>query len=945
MKNIAVLFFSLFSLPFLSSQSYGIKGTIKDTLSQTLPGAMVMLMDTDSILVDYTLSNDQGVFEFSSLTTKACIIKVTYLGYFPVTINVKYEGKNKIDLGIIRMNEIAKELMEVVIKEARAPLRMRGDTVEYDASQFKVPQGSTLEDLLRRLPGISVSQDGALEADGKAVTKLTVDGKTFFSEDPKFAIKNLPAAGVSKVQVFDKKNEEALLTGKSMPSQEKTMDIALKEEFKKGGFGKMTVAAGSDSESRVELKGNYNKFDKKNQLSFIGIGTNTGRNGLSWEDQSEFMGSNSFSFENNDYGFGGGGFINIRMMFSGGSELESKVSDALVNSNTSGFPTYMMGGVNYNYDDKKNKFSGRYFYKNATNERTTISDSRSFLNNFFLDKLSTDSNNKDGFNHRMETKYEYKIDSFLTAIVTADMALVESGTTFGGNNSIRRDGRILTSSNTYDHKTDLKGKLLNTSLLLRKTFRKVGRGIGINSTIQKTDINEYQKRFSNNAFYDESGIQDSLFLQRQINNSDLDKYSIQANAMYSEPLSKLFFLKIFYNLSFWDEDGSKIVNDQNQTDNALVQNNALSRISKNTITKQRSGTQLTFSYKSFNFSSGLAYQTIDLIGNYKSPDVTLFAGKVDNHFKIWVPYFEIGGKIIRNSFINVSYNRYANQPDIKSLIPVVDITNPLYITEGNPLLNPSIDHSIYAYFNQRFPAKGASINVNVSQSYNENQIIQQQTVDENLVTRSKPINYSGGQNTWISVSGGFPIVRNKLKVNTGLSLSTNRSFSFVNTILNNTKSNRWGPRINFDFTPSQKVAIYLSANTSFTTTTYNIHTAQNQNLVNQNYSLDINTNFAKGWYWNSKFQYSNYKNDRFGLDRSIPILDFSVYKQVLRGNKGEIRLSLYDAFNKRIEISQSASVSSVFNSRTPTIARYIMLSFSYNIKGMKSSVDKSGMFF
>ncbi|MBK7637890.1 MAG: carboxypeptidase-like regulatory domain-containing protein [Saprospiraceae bacterium] len=205
MKIITALLITMSFLQISWAQKYEVKGTIKDTINGPLVAATVMLMDTDSILIEYTQTDLNGHFEFKSITEKSCIIKTSYLGYFPLTINVSYEGKNKIDLGTVMMYEIAKELMEIVIKEAKAPLKLRGDTVEYDASQFKVPQGSTLEDLLKRLPGIEVNQDGALQADGKDVSKLTVDGKTFFSEDPKFAIKNLPAEGVSKVQVFDKR--------------------------------------------------------------------------------------------------------------------------------------------------------------------------------------------------------------------------------------------------------------------------------------------------------------------------------------------------------------------------------------------------------------------------------------------------------------------------------------------------------------------------------------------------------------------------------------------------------------------------------------------------------------------------------------------------------------------------------------------------------------------
>jgi hypothetical protein len=938
MKSIAVFLPLLLFFQLSYAQKYEVRGTIKDTINGPLIAATVMLLDADSIMIEYTQTDNNGEFEFKSITQKNCIIKTSYLGYFPLTINVSPEGKNKIDLGTLMMYEIAKELMEIVIKEAKAPLKLRGDTVEYDASQFKVPQGSTLEDLLKRLPGIEISQDGALQSDGKDVSKLTVDGKTFFSEDPKFAIKNLPAEGVSKVQVFDKKNEEAILTGKSTASQEKTMNIELKEEFKNGGFGKLTAGGGSDS--RGELKGNYNKFDKKNQFSFVGVANNTGRNGLSWDDYQDFMGSNSWD-DNGEYDYGfGGGFI--RYFYGGGSSgLENKVSDAFFSGNSGGFPTNIIGGINYNYDHKKNKFAGRYFFQNTGNERTTFSDSRSFLSGFFLDNNRTDIQDKSSINHRAETKYQYDIDSFLTAIITADVAIVNTETGQSGNTSIKRDGELITSRSNYDNTSDLSGRLLNTSLLLRKKFRKAGRAFGINGSYLKTDIAEDQKRFSDNVFFSSIGVQDSTLNLRQFNDDHLDKYVIKANAIFSEPLSKKLFWKIFYNLSSRNENGFRTVNDQNQTDLRLVQNNALSRIYENSIINQRTGTSMTFSHKGLNFTGGVAYQTFDLDGNYQSPDAALFKGRVDNNFYQWLPYAEFSGSLTRNTWLNLDYGITASEPTIENLLPVVDFSNPLFITEGNPDLVPTLNHRVGMWFNHSWPANAIRITINNFYTYFEDQIIQQQTVDQNLVTRSKPINYTGGKqfNNYVSVN--FPIIRNKIKMGTSLGRSGSQSFAFVNSILNNTYTVRWSPGANIDINPTQKTAIYLRANLSFSSTEYDINTTQNQNIINQNYSFDINTNFAKGWFWNSTLRHSIFKNERFGIEQNIPIINLSVYRQFLKGNKGELRLSLYDALNKNIQISQSTSVSRVFDSRTPSLARYLMLSFSYNIKGMKSTVTKN----
>lgn len=936
-KNIYIFFFlSFFTSSF--AQKYNVTGILTDTSGLPLIAATVMLMDADSVLIEYTLTDNKGEFEFKSITDTKTIIKATYIGYIPKTIPLSYQNKPIIDLGKISMTEMDIQLMEVVIKEAKAPLRLRGDTVEYDISQFKVPQGATLEELLKRLPGLELSQDGAIQSDGKDVTRLTVDGKTFFSEDPKFAIKNLPAEGVSKVQVFDKKDEEALLTGKSTGSDEKTMNVELKEEFKKGGFGKATIGGGSIT--RGELKANYNKFDKTNQVSFVGIANNTGRNGLSWDDYQDFMGSSSWDDDDDyDYGFGSG--FTRYFGGSGSSDLENKVSNAFFTGNSGGFPTNIISGVNYNFDKKKDKFSGRYFFQNTGNEKETFSDTRTFLTDFNLDNARYNNDTRGSINHRAETKYQHDFDSLFTAIITADIALVRTQNDQNGENTLLKNSQILTSNSMFNNTSDLAGRLLNTSVLLRKKFKKAGRSIGFNASFLKTDIQDDQQRFSDNFFYNDGGTLDSSLIIKQFNKDTLDKFVLKSNVMFSEPLSKKIFWKVFYNYSLRQENGTRITDDQQENSEILLRNNLLSRIYDNKIINQRSGTSLTYSHKNNNVTIGGAYQAFNLSGNFRSPDISILNGQADNSFYRWLPYAEYSGNITRNTYINADYEISVSEPTIDNLLPVVDFSNPLYITEGNPDLVPTLNHRAGMWFNHSWPADGIRINASVRYTYYEDQIITEQQVDQNLVTRSRPVNYDGGTQFWTNVGVSFPVIRNKLKMRTNVNFSSGNSFAFVNNLLNETLNERWSPSINIDFTPTEKTAVYLSSNLSFSSAEYNINVSQNQNIINQNYNLDMNQNFGKGWFMNATLRYSIFKNERFGIAQNIPIINFSVYKQILKGNKGEIRLSLYDALNQSILINQSTSVSRVFDSRTPTLARYVMLSFSYNLKGMKSSVAKN----
>src|SRR5690606_34210182 len=239
-----------------------------------------------------------------------------------------------------------------------------------------VPPGSTVEDLLRRLPGIEVDADGNIKAQGKDVKRVYVDGKTFFGDDPKAATKNLGAETLSKVQVYNEQSEQAKLTGVDDGKKEKAMNLELKDEYKKGSFGKITGAAGTDD--RWAARGNYNRFNQKEQISFIGYGNNINQTGVNWEDYGEFKGQSTFSdFDNGDFGFNNGGG---RYFVFGGDD------SPLNNFDGRGFTENYGGGANYNFDNKKAKFNASYFYNQTElqldqfTERQTFAEGTSFFN-------------------------------------------------------------------------------------------------------------------------------------------------------------------------------------------------------------------------------------------------------------------------------------------------------------------------------------------------------------------------------------------------------------------------------------------------------------------------------------------------------------------------------------------------------------------------------------
>ncbi|MEO7175931.1 MAG: outer membrane beta-barrel protein [Saprospiraceae bacterium] len=939
MKNILCLFcltMCSFTM-FAQGNRLDLKGRVTDTLANPLPSATIMLLSpSDSTLLSFGRTNNDGTFQLSNVKRQPYLLKITFVGFIPYQKAILNNPDANGEMGLIQLTEIASQLMEVVIKAAKAPMSIRGDTIEYDATTFKVPPGSTVEDLLRRLPGIQVDANGSITSEGKGVNKVTVDGKRFFGTDPTAATKNLPAEGISKIQVFDEVKEEEKLTGIKSGQSDKTMNLELKEEFKKGGFGKVT--AGIGTEDRAEIKGNYNKFNEKEQFSIIGAGNNTGRNGLSWNDYQDLRGSQSFNWNDDDadYGFNSGG--GFRYSYFSNDDEEGDVSNAFFGSSNSGFPENYTGGLNYNYDHNKNKFSGLYFYNQKGVNAIARRNQQTFLENETFFNQDTSSSDRTNKNHRLELRFEKEIDSLNTIIVNTNGSYNNNFTASKGHLTYRRGDQSLSNEGIFDNKRNTDGWAFKAAAIYRHKFKKKGRSFGLSTEFSSNGSTAKSRQDAENRFYDnQSSLDSTTFLQQDIKQV-AEKQMVKASTMYTEPIGKKFYWSTFYNFYKRSELLNRDVADFIQGE---FQDNAfLSRDFDNTFTFNRLGTSFRYSYKGINVSLGAAGQQIHLQSDFTAGASTGISGQIDRKFVNYVPNFGINLDLKGNRYINAGYEVSIQEPSIRSLQPVIDNSNPLYIREGNPDLVPQIAHSFSGGIHQFNPATFINISANFSYSYYIDQFVAEQTVSDNFITTARTINQDGGSTIWSGLNFGFPIIKNKFTVNLNYGYSFSKNLSLINQIENisNTNRNRAGLRLNV--TPNDIWSVYANANVSLAGTKYNINSAQNQKIYEQNYDITANTKLFWGLFFNSSFKVSIYQNDRFDFNQNIPILNLSLYKVVLKNDRGEIRFSLYDAFNQSRNISQNAGYNSVNQTTTETLGRYGMLSFTYNMKGVVASVKK-----
>ncbi|MBK9510201.1 MAG: outer membrane beta-barrel protein [Cytophagaceae bacterium] len=942
MKKLLLLTFAAMISFAVSAQSYSIKGTLKDTSNAPLSFTSVfLLLPSDSSLVTFSRADENGNFVFKNIKKQNYLLKATFVGFLPLQELIKFDPAvlNK-ELGDIVLKPIQKELFEVVIRTAKAPMEIRGDTIEYDARKFKVPPGSSVEDLLRKLPGVQIDAEGNIKAQGEEVKKVLVDGKRFFGDDPKVATKNLPAEAINKVQVFNDKSEASKVTGVEDGKHEKTVNLELKEEFKKGGFGKGTVGAGTDD--RLMAKMNYNKFDKKNQFAIVGFGNNINQSGLSNNDYQDFRGSQSYQWNDNaDFGFNSGGAF--RIIYDDGSSNDESLEIPQSWGPGQGLSKNLAGGMNYNYDTKKTKFSSNYFFNQTDQSLNQIINSRYLFSN--LSYNTADSSRFGNFiqNHRLSLRFEKELDSLNTLVTYVNGR-------FGFRNQstfTMRDFNNNASENFRNQKTDnsFDGSSHNIvgSAIYRHKFMKKGRNFSLSGTfsesnndqdaLQESLLKEFPvngQSFPLGGFYD--------IFQNVLNLSQNREY--KASALFIEPFKKKFFWETFYNFSvanrLVDRDVFSLFTD------SKPRVDSLSRYFESNQVYNRLGSSVRYSHKGFNLSVGLAAQQIDITGQFFNTKGGKELGVIDNPYFSVVPNIGLNVQLKNNKYLFANFDTGVEAPSIRNLQPFADNSNPLYIRNGNPDLLPTTTRSVGLGFGSFNPATFINMWLNINGSFIENQVVQNQFIDsKTLLTTLTPENVSGGKRFQSYFDLGFPIKKTKVSAGLGLNNGISKNLVYINSVLNENLTQYYGLNLRLDLTPVAWFSMFSALNYGLNFSDFSINSAQNQKFNNTSIRNNLTLQMPKMWYFSADFNYSHFKNEKQNFDQHLPILNVSTYKIFGKGKKSELRLSLYDAFKRNLGVNQSAYLNVVSNTVTQTLSRYAMLSYTYNMKGMKTTMKKS----
>lgn len=917
MKTRFILLAALFLAPlFLFSQKYSLRGTVLDTASVPLAGGTVMLLSAaDSSLLAFTRTGEDGRFEMKNQAGGDYLLRCTYFGYQNFQQKIQLAGpETVVDAGPLAMKLKSQLLGAVEITGQANPVTIKQDTIEFNAGSFKVKDNAVVEDLLKKLPGVEVERDGTVRAQGEEVKSVMVDGKKFFGNDPKLATQNLPADAVDKVQVFDKKSDQAVFSGVDDGQREKTINLELKEDKKNGWFGRLSGGAGADEpgDFRYENNLSLNRFKPKQQISLLGMGNNVNQPGFSLDDYMAFSGA-------------------MRQMMGGGGgrvSLQFNTDDNAIpldfGGNNNGFLRTWAGGLNFNQEiGSKTDLSSSYFYSNADRQYLRNTTTRSFLPGGTFTENNTSSEETLTDNHRLNLTLDQKIDSFNSVQVTSTFTRTErSAATASSAETYGPDG-TLQNGGSRNYQSDATGTNWTGTVAYRHKFAKKGRNLTTNFNFGLNENDSESESYSENRYRSEGGQPNRLDTIAQNQTFRNDIFDWGAKATFTEPLGKKRYLEFNYGYFRTDNRADKDVFDLGDGEQNF--NEQLSNAYSNIFGYHRGGVGFRINRKAWNGSAGLDAQMATLEG-----EVTSGTGQpVKQDFRHLLPRLDFHYQLQPNKNLDFNYNSSINAPNVQQLQPVPDVSDPLNIRVGNPELRPEYQHNFqlnYATFN---PETFRSFFSGLFFTYTRDRIVNSQTVDSLYRRIYLPVNSASDYRLDGMVIFGLPWKKLDSRFNFRSEAGITRGQNFINDRENYTSGLRLTQSASWDFTPTDWFLFNAGAEITWNQTLYSLDKAFNQDYLTQTYNAETEIQLPLRFTFNTSLDLVVNSGLSDGYDQAIPIWDASVGKSLLKNKRLQISLAVHDLLNRNVGISRTANLNFVQDQRVASLGRYGLLKLTY----------------
>ncbi|MEO6719558.1 MAG: TonB-dependent receptor [Ferruginibacter sp.] len=895
---------------------FSLTGKLEDSIGKApiLNATVSLISVRDSALVAFTRSDSLGRFSFNQLQNGSYRLSVSHSNFQPLWRNFETTtGISIIDIGPIFLKD-KNLLQELTVTAQRPAVEVNGDTLEFNSESFKTKPNAVVEDMLKKMPGVEVDKDGTVKVNGKKINRVLVNGKDFFNEDPKLATRNLPADAVDKVQVFEKKSDQAEFTGIDDGNAEQTINLKLKKDKKNAAFGKISAAAGT--QSRYDGQFNINKFKDDQQLSVIGMANNSNRQGFSLMDMLNFTGQAKRMM-------GGGGGIVINT-----GEPEDFGLPVSGISNKQGITTTVADGINYsNVWKKKTDINTSYFYNNQQVDNDQLINRQYIIpgNNFTWKQNS--SNNTSTQGNRFNFSADHKIDSFNSIKLTGTVGYQKGNIARESEyKSSFPNGKLLNNGITNTTNAT-EGYNLNNSILFRHKFKKRSRTFSINGNMQYNDSRMNATQYSVNNFFKNAAIDLSDTLNQVSKlNSNTQSYGVNAN--YTEPLSKRSLLEIrgFYNTSSGDVDRRTF--DYNETSGKHdVRNSNLSNAFQSNYLYTGGGISIRTQQKKYGFSAGANLQYASLLSKLKDNSFSLKQG-----FTNLLPMANFNYSFTKMKTLRMDYNTSTSQPNASQLQPVKDISDPLNVREGNPLLEQQYSHNLNVQFLNANPARQKNLFAFLNYYSLQNAIVNSDTIDSAGTRLTKPVNASGVFNITAMVERGIRIKKLNTRFSIGTNIAYNRAVNYINQQKNTTGNLSIAPRVSANYSYKDFLDIDLSARIAYNKARYSLQPVLNNNFWRQTYNLEATLNLPGGLTIYNEFTYSVYTGRSDGFNTRIGLWNASLSKQVLKSKKGEIKLSGFDLLKQNVGVDRNANNNFIEDIQYQALQRFFTLGFTYSLQ-------------
>ncbi len=909
MKRFVLFIGLLYIGASISAQNSGrITGKIVDQETKDpVPQANVrILQQQDSLYINGVASDQEGDFAIS-LPFGNYIIHITYVGHHDYFRNVIISNTNRTaNLGTVELGTDNILLDAAVVTAKAAEIVVKGDTVEYNADSYKVTESAILEDLLKKMPGIEVDSEGKITVNGREIKKIMVDGEEFFSTDPKVASKNLPAKMVEKLQVLDRRTDLAQMTGFDDGEEETIINLMVRPGMKEGLFGNAFVGYGT--KDRYEGNAMVNYMKDKNQYTALGGFNNTNNAGFS--DLASSM-----------FGSGGGGG---RRMFSGGQSGITTSGNAGFNFSRQFTEKLKLGG-NLRYGDTNNNTLSKTHTQNILSSGNTIEEEN-----------NSSSNVSQNFN--MDLRLEWTPDTLTRIIFNPEGSVYNNRRTelsdFLTTTETREDS-INYGDSKYNSEGD--GKNLSARLDVSRTLGKKGRILSVQVRGGISDSENAGTNLSN-TFYNGTKP-DDLIDQRFINSNDSKNW--RGYLSYVEPLGDNNAIQVAYQYRQNISESDKDTRIKDESGNYTVLDEQYSKRLENNFTNQEIELNFQSVRQQYDYTIGFSVQPSSsqsktFVGENKISD---FTRNVVNY----APMAQFNYRWTRQHNLRLRYFGNTEQPSVTQLSPVVDVSNPLNITYGNPDLKPSFEHRLNLRYQNFNPEKNRSMGFFGDIRYLTNDIVSSTLTDRETGRRETTFeNIAGNWNANGRMMMNIPLKNIKFSVFSMSFASYNHANGFSNLEKNLSRRLNLGETLGLNYR-SDVLDFGVRGNISYNKVKNSLEGQRDQEFLN--YGGNANTTLYLPWDVSieSDINYSTNSGYSDGFTQDEWLWNASIQKQLFKQKNGTIRLKIYDILQQRSNISRSVTSNYIRDTTTNTLTTYFMVHFVYRFNIFKNGATQEDM--